>query len=140
MHLCYGEKMMKNKIYFTLLFLPAVVLSFMMIYYTAMCNFQRVEVVVRGYDPKDFFKGYYMTLQPDWEKTDCSQFANDQCPEREFMPRYNYSINRGRSADLSKQVDAGTVKLVFSYQKGREPMVVDLLVNGDSYFEYIKQK
>lgn len=140
MHLYYGEKMMKNKIYFALLFLPPIVLSVVMIYYTAMCNFQRVEVVVRGYDPKNFFKGYYMTLQPDWEKTDCAQFDDGQCPKRAFLPRYNYYINRERSQDLSKKVNEGTAKLIFSYQKDRMPIVVDLTVDGKSYFEYLKER
>lgn len=129
---------MKNKIFFGLLFLPAVVLALLMSYYTIMCNFQRVEVVVQGYDPKDFFSGYYMYLQPDWEKTDCTQFESGICPTQAFFSRYNYYINRAYSDKLTQKVNAGVVKLVFSYQKGRVPMVIDLFVDGQSYYEYIK--
>ncbi|MBP5352750.1 MAG: hypothetical protein J6Y91_03175 [Alphaproteobacteria bacterium] len=130
---------MKNKFY-PLLFLPAVALALMMIYYTALCNFQRVEVVVMGYDPKDFFSGYYMNLQPNWDKTDCSQFENNLCPQKEFEPYYNYYINRAHSDNLTKKVNAGVVKLVFSYRKGHRPLVTDLLVDGESYFEYFKER
>lgn len=129
---------MNNKIFYALLFLPAAVLATVMIYYTAMCNFQRVEVAVQGYDPKDFLSGYYMNLQPNWTQTDCNQFADHVCPIREFKTYYRYYINRKQSNKLTEDVNAGSVKLVFSYQKGKVPMVVDLLVDGRSYFDYIK--
>lgn len=130
---------MKNKLLLAMLFLPAVVLAAVMIYYTAMCNFQKVEIAVRGYDPKDFFSGYYMNLQTDWDNTDCSQFADNVCPKENFANVYNFYINREHSQKLSKEVNAGKVVLVFSYQKGRNPLIVDLKIDGSSYFEFIKQ-
>ena len=128
---------MKNKLLYSLLYIPALVLSGVMIYYTTESNFSKVEIAVQGYDPKDFFSGYYMNLQPDWEKTDCSQFENNVCPVQEFRPVYNYYIRREQSEKLSQKVNAGDVKLVFSYAKGHMPMVVDLKVNGVSYLDYV---
>jgi uncharacterized membrane-anchored protein len=128
---------MKNKLLYSLLYVPALVLSGVMIYYTTESNFSKVEIAVQGYDPKDFFSGYYMNLQPDWEKTDCGQFEKNVCPVREFRPVYNYYIRREQSARLSQKVNAGDVKLVFSYAKGHMPMVVDLKVNGVSYLDYV---
>lgn len=128
---------MKNKLLYSLLYVPALVLSGVMIYYTTESNFSKVEIAVQGYDPKDFFSGYYMNLQPDWEKTDCGQFENNVCPVREFRPVYNYYIRREQSAKLSQKVNAGDVKLVFSYAKGHMPMVVDLKVDGVSYLDYV---
>lgn len=129
---------MKNKLLYSLLYIPALVLSGVMIYYTTESNFSKVEIAVQGYDPKDFFSGYYMNLQPNWEKTDCGQFEKNVCPVQEFRPVYNYYIRREQSAKLSQKVNAGDVKLVFSYAKGHMPMVVDLKVNGVSYLDYVK--
>ena len=128
---------MKNKLLYSLLYIPALVLSGVMIYYTTESNFSKVEIAVQGYDPKDFFSGYYMNLQPDWEKTDCGQFENNVCPVQDFRSVYNYYIRREQSAKLSQKVDAGDVKLVFSYARGHMPMVVDLKVNGVSYLDYV---
>ncbi len=128
---------MKNKFLYSLLYLPALILAGVMIYYTNESNFTKVEVAVMGYDPKDFFSGYYMNLQPDWKNTDCDQFEEGNCPRDEFRPFYNYYIKREQSAKLTQKVNAGDVKLVFSYSKGHTPMVVDLKVNGVSYLEYV---
>ena len=128
---------MKNKFLYVLLYLPALMLSCVMIYYTNESNFTKVEVAVTGYDPKDFFSGYYMNLQTDWAKTDCKQFENSVCPINEFRKVYNYYIKRKQSAKLSEKVNAGDVKLVFSYAKGHMPMVVDLKVDGKSYMDFV---
>ena len=131
---------MKNKALYYLLFIPALVLAGVMIYYTAESNFTKVEVAVRGYDPKDFFSGYYMNLQTDWEKTDCTQFEDSVCPKDDFRAVYNYYIKREQSAKLSQKVNAGDVKLVFSYAKGHMPLVVDLKVDGVSYLDYVSER
>ena len=128
---------MKNKFLYLMLYLPAVILSFVMIYYTNESNFSKVEIAVTGYDPKDFLSGYYMNLQIDWDKTDCKQFESEVCPLREFKKVYNYYIKREQSAKLSQKVNAGDVKLVFSYAKGHTPSVVDLKVDGKSYMDFL---
>ncbi|MBO6290354.1 MAG: hypothetical protein J6N45_08545 [Alphaproteobacteria bacterium] len=131
---------MKNKILTALLFLPIILLAGSMLYYEKMTHFDRVEIAVEGYDPKDFFSGYYMYLQPNWEKTDCMQFAESICPQEEFESRYNFYINTAQSAELTKAVNAGVVKLVFSYDKGKRPQIVDLLVDGISYISAVKKE
>lgn len=128
---------MKNKFLYPLLYLPALVLSCVMFYYTNESNFAKVEVAVTGYDPKDFFSGYYMNLQTDWAKTDCGQFEKGLCPINEFRKVYNYYIKREQSAKLSQKVNAGDVKLVFSYAKGHTPLVVDLKIDGKSYLDFV---
>ena len=76
---------MKNKFVLMLLFLPVFVLGGVISYYDYATHFSRVEVVVEGYDPKDFLAGYYMELQPNWAKTDCTQFAEQKCPTKAFI-------------------------------------------------------
>lgn len=130
---------MKNRILIALLFLPIICLFGTMMYYEKMTHFNRVEVAVEGYDPKDFFSGYYMNLQLNWAKTDCTQFADNICPQDEFAHHYNFYINASQSAKLSKSVNAGNVKLVFSYAKKHHPLIVDLLVDGKSYIDFVKE-
>lgn len=128
---------MNNKFVLALLFLPVFILGGTMAYYDYATHFSRVEVVVEGYDPKDFFSGFYMELQPNWAKTDCTQFAEQKCPTKAFLPHYRYYINRAQSDKLTAAVNAGVVKLVFSYAEGRTPYIVDLLVDGKSYLDFV---
>lgn len=130
---------MKNKILYSLLFLPVVALGVQMLRLDSLTHFSQVEVVVQGYDPKDFFAGYYMNLRPDWENTDCSQFADSTCPRNDFASNYSFYIQRGQSDELTQAVNAGMAKLVFSYCAGRQPMIVDLLVDDKSYINYVKE-
>lgn len=131
---------MKNKIFAILLFVPVIVLGAYMVKLISMSRFEKVEVAVQGYDPKDFFSGYYMYLRPDWEKTDCSQFADNICPREEFEQTYTFYIKREQSDKLSAKVNAGDVKLQFSYSKGGfKPLITDLLVDGKSFLEYLQQ-
>ncbi len=128
---------MKNKILAALLLLPVVGLGGGMLYYEKMTHFDRVEIAVRGYDPKDFFSGYYMRLQPDWQKTDCTQFADKRCPQNDFAKDYTFYMKQEHSGKLSTAVNAGDVKLVFSYSASHMPLIVDLLVDGQTYMEYV---
>lgn len=130
---------MKNKIVAALLFFPAVVLGVYMLWLQGMTDFKRVEIAVSGYDPRDFFAGNYMNLQLDWDKTDCGQFENGVCPKEDFGEFYNFYIRQKNSYRLAYKVNAGSVKLVFSYEHGFEPMIVDLRVDGNSYINFVKE-
>lgn len=131
---------MNNKILASLLLFPIIVLAGNMLCLNYMSNFEKVEVAVQGYDPKDFFSGYYMYLRPDWEKTDCTQFADDVCPKDEFNSTYTFYIKREQSEKLTQKVNAGSVKLQFSYSKGFEPIITDLFVDGKSFMEFVNTK
>ena len=131
---------MNNKILASLLLFPIIVLAGNMLYLNYMSNFEKVEVAVQGYDPKDFFSGYYMYLRPDWEKTDCKQFADNVCPKDEFNSTYTFYIKREQSEKLTQKVNAGSVKLQFSYSKGFEPIITDLFVDGKSFMEFVNTK
>jgi len=130
---------MKNKIFAALLFLPVLGMLFTVLWLQTMTNFKRVEIVVAGYDPRDFFSGNYMNLQLDWNSTDCSQFNDNVCPKDDFDKFYHFYIRQENSAELTKKVNAGNVKLIFSYEHGYNPMIVDLSVDGKSYIEFVKE-
>lgn len=128
---------MKNNTIYALFFLPVLILAIVMGFYIRATRFNWVEVVVTGYDPKDFLSGFYMELQPNWEATDCTQFLNNQCPKDAFLSRYKFYIRREQSEKLTRAVNAGIVKLVFAYSHGHTPYVVDLLADGKSYIDYL---
>ena len=130
---------MKNKILAALLFLPVLGLGFSVLWLQSMTNFKRVEIVVAGYDPRDFFSGNYMNLRLDWNSTDCSQFKDNVCPKEDFDLFYHFYIRQENSRALTQIVNAGSVKLVFSYEHGYNPMIVDLSVDGKSYIEFVKE-
>ena len=131
---------MKNKILTSLLLLPVFVLAVCMLRLNYMSHFEKVEVAVQGYDPKDFFSGYYMYLRPDWEHTDCTQFADNVCPNSNFNNTYTFYIKREQSDKLTQKVNAGVAKLQFSYSAGFEPIITDLLIDGQSFMEFIEEK
>jgi len=128
---------MNTKVLASLLLLPIIVLAGSMLRLSYMSNFEKVEIAVQGYDPKDFFSGYYMYLRPDWEKTDCTQFADDKCPKDNFNKTYTFYIKREQSEKLTQKVNAGVVKLQFSYSPGFEPIITDLFVDGKSFIEFV---
>lgn len=121
------------------MFLPVLGMIFCMLWLKTMTNFSRVEIAVSGYDPRDFFSGNYMNLQLNWDGTDCSQFKDNKCPLKDFDRFYHFYIQQKNSNALTQKVNAGNVKLVFSYEHGYQPMIVDLLVDGKSYIEFVKK-
>ena len=80
------------KICAVLLFVPVVILTGYMVRLSGLAHFEKVEIAVEGYDPKDFFSGYYVALQPNWQRTDCSQFADNACPKKEFAEVYSFYV------------------------------------------------
>ncbi|MDO4162305.1 MAG: hypothetical protein Q4D80_04810 [Pseudomonadota bacterium] len=130
-----------TKICILLLFLPIIILSVQMLRLSYMTTFSKVEIAVRGYDPKDFFSGYYMRLQPDWQNTDCAQFENKECPVKDFKKVYDFYIRLEHSSKLSSALLSNkNVVLEFSYKTGYEPIITDLKVDGVSYKNFITDK
>ena len=127
------------KICAVLLFVPVIILTGYMVRLFGLTNFEKVEIAVEGYDPKDFFSGYYVALQPNWQKTDCSQFADKVCPQKEFAQVYSFYVKENAAEKLEKAVAAKNVVLVFSYQSGYKPLITDLKVDGVSYKDYINK-
>lgn len=128
------------KICAVLLFVPVVILTGYMMRLSGLAHFEKVEIAVKGYDPKDFFSGYYVALQPNWQRTDCSQFADKVCPQKEFEQVYSFYVKEDTAKKLEKAITAKNVVLVFSYQSGYKPLITDLKVDGVSYKDYLKEE
>ncbi len=98
-----------------------------------------VKVRLRGYDPRDLLSGQYISYTLDWDNTDCAQFAGNKCPRDEFV---KYGMNWGRfyvTEDLAQALEQdirnsdNAAEMVFSYQPGKQPYILNLLVNGRNW-------
>lgn len=129
-----------TKLSAVLLFVPVLVLTGYMLRLSYLTKFEKVEIAVEGYDPKDFFSGYYVALQPNWQKTDCSQFTEKTCPTKEFEQVYSFYVKEDAAKKLEKAVAAKNVVLEFSFQSGYKPLITDLKVDGVSYKDYLQEE
>lgn len=66
----------------------------------------RVMVAVSGYDPRDILSGHYLNLAPEWDKTDCRQFAGGICPQARFERVYRYYLPQMTLCTLKKRLPA----------------------------------
>ena len=141
---------MKMKILAVCFALPFVCL----VLWTLHLSWQRshgteVKVAVTGYDPRDLLSGHYIQYQIDWEKTDCSQFPNRTCPQKDFC----HEARWGRQCrfyipekyaqeldDLFRHRNDTDMKfeVVYSYFPGREAIATQLLINGADWHESLR--
>ena len=96
-----------------------------------------VTVAVTGYDPRDLLSGHYLSLTPDWYKTDCSQFTDNQCPKTDFEPYYRFYISEDIAPKLEKLINQKRpdMDLVFSYQD-HYPAVRALFIENTPWQEW----
>jgi hypothetical protein len=97
-----------------------------------------VRVAASGYDPVDPFRGRYVWLGLDWDKTDCAQFPDGKCPKESFKSSYKFYLNETRADKVDRRVRAADgkkrkVELLFFYSPESAPMVKSLLLDGNPY-------
>lgn len=135
---------MKNKILFSVLFvLPALCLGVWSAYLYVSAHYaKQVVVAIKGYDPKSFFSGPYISYTIDWQNTNCSQFTDGVCPQNDFKNishRYYLPAEAAAQTDRlmrSAQNQSIRFDIVFSYVQGREPIALMLLINNQKWFDY----
>lgn len=110
---------------------------------------QEVIVAVQGYDPRDLLSGHYIQYQVDWDKTDCTQFADNVCPQKDFCKDarwgrqcrfYVPEKSAGELDALFNFVRFGqkdlTFEVVYAYKPGQQAIAKQLLINGADWREY----
>lgn len=102
------------------------------------------EVVVQmsGFDPVDFLSGHYLSLRPDWEKTDCAQFEDGKCPYELFSRFYRYYLPEFDAAAVDEEIRRNNdlpVALVFAVNGRAKPRIKQLLIGGKDWQDWIKQ-
>lgn len=113
-------------------------------------NFSEVTLSITGYDPRDLLSGRYIAYQIDWDKSDCSQFENNLCPKDEFCKEEIWSrqcrfyVSETKAYALERlfarrNSDDNVFEVVFAYQKGRQPIAKELLINGKDWRESLRK-
>lgn len=133
--------MKNNKFLAAALALPLIFLLLWLIFLQVKASGPTVVVAMRGYDPRDLLSGHYLRLQPDWEKTDCTQFSDQICPREAFADHYRYYLPETAAPILEKQQDEGQADFAirFYYKVGEEPFIKELLLNGQPWQRQFKQ-
>ena len=141
---------MNKRVLITLFFIPLLMLATWAEWlYMQRATGVDVKVAVTGYDPRDLLSGHYIQYTIDWERTDCSQFANGVCPKDEFCKDFRWGrqcrfyIPETNADELNRMFwQRNTTDMVFeviySYHKGRKPIAKQLLVNGKDWRESLK--
>lgn len=110
-----------------------------------------IRVAVTGYDPRDLLSGHYIQYTIDWERTDCAQFADGNCPKDEFCKEARWGrqcrfyIPENNAQELDKMfwhrnATDMVFEVIYSYHKGTEPMAKQLLINGKDWRESLDNK
>ena len=136
---------MKKNILIVLLVMPLVCLAIQSVWqYAAVISRPEVKLVIKGYDPRDLLAGRYIAYQIDWEKSDCTQFEGNVCPQNEFCLEARWGRQcrfyvPEKSAKYLENLlenasdEDNTFEVVFAYQKGRTPIAKRLMINGKDW-------
>ena len=143
---------MSKRIFATFLLLPPIILICWILF---LCCLQRtakdVVVSVSGYDPRDLFSGRYISYVIDWDRTDCTQFEGEICPDNGFCADNKYRRTcrfyvPEKNADeldglfrAQNQTDL-SFEVVYAVKKGFRPMAKELLINGMPWREFLRQE
>ncbi len=101
-----------------------------------------VIVAIRGYDPVDLLSGHFLRYEFDWGQTDCAQFEQHRCPIYEFDRKVvrRFYVPEKDVSRLDKVFNSGVhqFEIMFSYRKGRTPIAMDLLIDGQKWSKFLK--
>lgn len=130
--------MLKKYSYPLLVFTPVIALLIWLgIILCHIYGGEKIPVRIKGYDPRGLLSGHYIFYTLDWENTDCSRFPDNLCPEKEFekLKYGRYYVPENLGAPLEKELNQpeNTAEILFSYQKGKQPFILKLLINGKEY-------
>ena len=138
---------MNKKLLATILFIPFIsLLAWTMWLYVQQTTGQEIKVAITGYDPRDLLSGHYIQYTIDWNRTDCNQFSDGICPKNDFCKktrwnrqcRFYVPEKNARELDRlfwNRNTTDMIFEVVYSYNKGHEPLAKQLLINGKDWRE-----
>lgn len=150
---------MNNKIVLGLIFAPMLALLIWVASINiSIASMNDVKIRITGYDPRDLFRGHYIEYTIDWNKTDCSQFAENRCPIENFAylsdgwrNSHRFYIPEQYASKLDEvfRNSWGTIndkdngseyifEVIYAYKNGLSPKAKQLLINGKDWRELIK--
>lgn len=139
-----------NKKRLILLIIPYVVLLFWIIFlFVQKMSGYNVILPIQGYDPRDLISGHYIQYQIDWKQSDCSQFEGNKCPKNDFCISHRWGRQcrfyvsekyAGKLDKLFRQRNENLrFEVIYSYQKDKQAMAKELLINGKNWLDFIKE-
>ena len=104
---------------------------------TAICLAPRVMVAVSGIRSAGLILSgpAYLNLAPEWDKTDCRQFAGGICPQARFERVYRYYLPQNDALYLEKALagDNLDVKLEFALPENASPLIRGLYIDNTDW-------
>lgn len=104
---------------------------------------QEITLRAEGYDPRSLISGHYLSLRINWQKSNCKQFADSLCHPSRFESVYKYYLPEEEAKELDVLISQNKVQkieLVFAYPKNKTPHLRNLLLDGQSWQEWFKNK
>lgn len=128
--------MLKNLRNYVAVFVPVILfVAFCGYFFIQIALGTEVKVRIQGFDPRDLLAGHYIRYSIDWENTDCAQFPNKICPQKDFEQSYKFYVPQEMALVLEREIrnTQNQAEIVFSYQNGKKPFALQLLINGKSF-------
>ncbi len=143
---------MNSKLFLGLISIPLIGLAA----WTAYTEYKshtmpEVTVNIQGFDPRSILSGHYIAYRINWEKTDCRQFTDNECPKNDFdksdswnYGRHRFYIPQERAKELEERFNNAeknqdTFEVVYAYKKGFKPIAKRLLINGEIWQNALKK-
>ena len=132
-----------NKFKLFILLLPFMIMCAWALSYDRIIK-SGTEVVlpITGYDPRNLLSGHYIEFQIAWSQANCYQADwKGACPRAAFNGVSRYYIPESSARTLERFVNNSSVKteIVFAYKKGERPLAKRLLINGQSWQNYLNK-
>lgn len=133
-----------NKLKTLFLLIPFIGLcSWAMYYVHFVRNAPEVTLPITGYDPRNLLSGHYIEFRIDWSRANCQQADwNGLCPRNDFSGVNRYYVPESKAHELERFVNSTSfnTEIVFAYKKGFKPVVKDLLIEGQKWDQYLKNR
>lgn len=104
---------------------------------------QEITLRAEGYDPRSLISGHYLSLRINWQKSDCKQFKDKLCHPSRFDSVYKYYLPEDEAQELDVLIARNMVEkieLVFAYPKNKTPHLRSLLLDGQPWKEWFKNR
>lgn len=128
---------MKNKFVALLLCVPVLALLAWAGYYVNLVNTaQKVELPIKGFDPRNLLSGHYIRFQIDWDKANCNQADwRGECPKSLFANVNRFYVPEDQAIAIDRAMNSPKVKasIIFAYKQEIRPIAQTLLLNGKPF-------
>ena len=129
--------MKNNKLVALLLCIPVLALMAWTGYYVNyVATGQKVELPIKGFDPRNLLSGHYIRFQIDWDKANCNQADwQGECPKTLFADVNKFYVpeDQALAAERSINLPSAKASIIFAYKTGARPLPQKLLLNGKPF-------